>query len=86
MQHSMQNLSMSWVPHPLAGHKVTSPQDETSLELVVEKQRGVSSLKALCLVAAERGLGLGARQVQVSPNLRKVWPSAKFFVAAFSAF
>ena len=51
----------------------------------MEKQRGVSSLKALCLVAAERGLGLGARQVQASPNLRKVWPSTKFFIAACRA-
>jgi len=38
-------------------------QHETSLQLVVQKKRGVSSLKSLCLVAAERGLGLGARQV-----------------------
>ena len=51
----------------------------------MEKQRGVSSLKALCLVAAERGLGLGARQVQASPKLRKVWPSTKFFIAACRA-
>ena len=35
---------------------------------MVQKKRGVSSLKSLCLVAAERGLGLGARQVQAATS------------------
>jgi len=54
-------------------HKATSSQHETSLQLVVQKKRGVSSLKSLCLVAAERGLGLGARQVQAATSTGMAW-------------